>query len=86
MKQIIRSRISRKFLALAFLILGLLFTASTKFTTQTVTAGYECCEDCLPAYVLCREFCDDPQTSYPGCATVCINSYNSCRNYCSRCS
>jgi hypothetical protein len=86
MKQIIRSIILRKFLTLAFLIVGLVFAASTDFSTQKVNAGYECCEDCLPAFELCMEFCTDPQTTYPGCYSVCTNAYNNCRNYCSRCS
>jgi len=84
MKQIIRSKILRKFLTLAFLLAGLVFVASTNFSNQAVRAD-SCCEDCIPELQLCQEFCNDPNTHYPGCSSVCLNAYNYCRQYCARC-
>jgi len=85
MKQIIRSRILRKFLTLAFLIIGLAFVTSTNFTTPTAKAGGSCCEDCLPDYNVCLRFCNDPQTTYHGCETDCANAYSYCLNVCTHC-
>ena len=84
MKRIIRSRISRKFLTLAFLLVGLVFAASTDFSTQTVKAD-TCCSDCSYERLHCYAVCNDPETAYIGCYRFCIENYNYCLNTCEQC-
>jgi hypothetical protein len=81
MKQLIRSKILRKFLTLACLIIGLVFVASTDFSTRTVKAD-SCLSDCAGEWAVCNAGCDDPDSWYPGCYTVCLNGYNYCKSLC----
>lgn len=85
MKQMICSRILRKFLSLAFLLVGLAFAASTDFTTPTAKAGGSCCQDCLPDYTVCMSFCNNPQTTYRDCEIDCENAFDTCLNVCTHC-
>ncbi|HLM00739.1 MAG TPA: hypothetical protein VK400_06765 [Pyrinomonadaceae bacterium] len=77
MKQIIRSKISRKFLTLAFLIFSLVFLASSDFSTRAVEAS-ECTDACVADLGWCHEDCNDPNTTYTGCHAACIRGYNNC--------
>jgi hypothetical protein len=81
MKQIIQSRILRKFVTLAFLIVGLAFVTSTSFTTQAAQTD-DCVLQCGIERSECLAGCDDPTIWYPGCRTVCMNGYNYCVSQC----
>ncbi|HEX8734955.1 MAG TPA: hypothetical protein VF721_06525, partial [Pyrinomonadaceae bacterium] len=67
MKRLIRSRIFRKFLTLAFLIGALAFFASANFSTRAVEAASECTEFCALDASWCHEDCNDPNNAYTGC-------------------
>lgn len=80
MKTTLTSKILRKALVLAFLIVGLVFVASSGKTSQTVLAA-PCCSECQPRYEDCVAGCPEGGAG-SSCRNICNNSRNSCNSNC----
>ena len=76
MKTIVVSKIVRKVLILTFLVIGLVFIASSNKTAQPVQAAY-CCETCDGRRAECY--------AQGGSYTYCNNRWTSCVGQCTYC-
>ncbi len=79
MKTIITSKLTRKCLILAFMIIGLIYVASSDRYAQPVAAA-PCCENCTGR--------GDPAQASNDCFDLCpfdIPCYNSCMDNASQC-
>lgn len=73
MKQIITSKLTRRCLILAFMIMGLIYVASSDRYAQMIVAA-PCCEYCPGS--------GDPATLSDACAAQCGSTTNSCYTEC----
>jgi hypothetical protein len=79
MKQILTSKLFRKVLTLAFLLISLGFVISSNKTVQPVYAA-PCCEECDAQLSYCLEEC-----TTSACRRACFEDNNNCSSHCVMC-